>query len=277
MTTASVRVVFKVGTIALLLWFAALPVYWMLVTAFQSNEALFASPPELLPQPAYVTNIVKALSETGLIGRWIWNSFIIATGTALISVLLAAPAAYAISRFRFKGRGSLSLGLFVTQMLPEALLVVPLFTLFLQLGLLNSLFGLALADAAFVMPVAVWILVTAIDGIPPELEESARIDGCPPIAIPLRVVFPLVRPALAAATVVTFFAGWNEYLFAVQFITDAHRWPASVGLASFTGEYLTPLNLVMSAALLFSLPAIAFFLILQRQIVSGLTAGSVKG
>jgi len=162
-------------------------------------------------------------------------------------------------------------------MLPEALLVVPLYSLFTTLGLLNHLYGLVLVDTAFAMPVAMFVLKAAMDGINYEIEESARVDGCGPLSILQIMVVPLIAPSIAAAAVITFFDGWNEYLFATTFVSDRQSWVASTGLASFIGEFITPLDTVFSGAVVFTIPAVVFFLIMQRRIVSGLTAGSVKG
>jgi multiple sugar transport system permease protein len=191
--------------------------------------------------------------------------------------MIAVLAGYGLSRYKFHGRGVLGFALFATQMLPEALLIVPLYALFASLSLLNGLLGLVLANTAFVMPVAVWIVKSAMDAVPYEIEEAARVDGCPRFVILTRIMIPLAAPSIAAAAVIVFFDGWNEYLFASTFIQDRALWTASVGLSSFIGEFITPLSTVFSAAIVFTIPAIVFFLLVQRQIVSGLTAGSVKG
>jgi multiple sugar transport system permease protein len=256
---------------------AGFPVYWLINTATHTTAQLFGGEVRFLPD---VGNLAASFRQavTGVpMLRWLTNSAFIAFGTTLLSLLLAVPAAYALSRYRFRGKGLFGFALFATQMLPEALLVVPLYSVFLTLGLLNSLTGLVISDTAFAMPVGVWILKSAMDGVPLEVEESARVDGCPRYAMLTQIVLPLVAPSIAAAAVITFFDGWNEYLFATTFITDERKWPAAKGLASFIGEFVTPLNHVMAAALMFTVPAIIFFLFVQRRIVSGLTAGSVKG
>jgi len=128
-----------------------------------------------------------------------------------------------------------------------------------------------------VMPVSMFIIKSGIDKVPHEIEEAARIDGCSRVRILSTIVLPLIMPSIAAAAVIAFFDGWNEFMFANTFISSSAAWPASVGLASFLGQFYTPMNVVMLCALLFALPAIVFFLWAQRGIVSGLTAGSVKG
>ncbi len=167
--------------------------------------------------------------------------------------------------------------LFATQMLPEAMLVVPLYAIFAKLLLLDTLGGLILANAAFTVPVITWILKGAIDGVPLEIEEAARIDGCSRLDIVLGIVLPVVAPTLAAASVIAFFHGWNEYVFAQTLILSQELRTASVGLASFVGELSTPIHTVMAIGVMYTLPAVAFYLMVQRYVVAGMTAGSVKG
>jgi multiple sugar transport system permease protein len=171
----------------------------------------------------------------------------------------------------------LAIGLFVTQMLPEAMLVVPLYAIFGQLGLLNSLTGLILANTAFTVPVITLILKGAIDGVPIDIEEAAGIDGCSRLGIVLGVVLPLVAPTMAAAAVIAFFHGWNEYVFAQTLVSDEGLRTASVGLAGYVGELSTPMHTVMAIGLMYTIPAVVFYLFVQRYVVSGMTAGGVKG
>lgn len=167
--------------------------------------------------------------------------------------------------------------LLFTQMLPEALMVVPLFALFRRFDLLDSLTGLVLVNSAFVLPIVALILKGAIDGIPRELEEAARADGGRPFTVLTRINMPLIAPSIAATAVIAFFHAWNEYVFAVTFIFTPELQPASVGIANFIGELGTPIQTVMAVAFLFTLPAVAFYLLAQKYVVSGMTAGAVKG
>ncbi len=256
--------------------FAAFPIYWMFNTSLSVSAELFGTGQDVWPHLERLGNIPRNLATVSIFAL-LGNSAFIAFGTTILSLLLAITAAYALSRFKFYGRGLAGFFLFATQMLPQALLVVPLFALFVSLGLINGLTGLVLANTAFSMPVAVFIMKTAIDKIPVEIEESARIDGCPRFGQLWLIIVPLIAPSIAAAAVLTFFDGWNEFLFANTFISSSDKWPASVGLAQFMGQYSTPLPTVMASALLFTLPALVFFLVVQRRIVSGLTAGAVKG
>jgi multiple sugar transport system permease protein len=253
------------------------PLYWIINTAMTPNDVLYRGGQALIPDMSRAVEAFSVLTTDTPFVHWMGNSAIVALGTTLLSLLMATLAAYALSRYKFVGKGIMGFGFFATQMLPEALLVVPLYSLFVTLGLLNQLYGLVLVDTAFEMPIAMFIMKAAIDAIPYEMEESARVDGCGPLSILQIVVVPLIAPSMAAAAVIVFFDGWNEYLFATTFISDRESWTASTGLASFIGEFLTPLDKVFSAAFVFTVPAIIFFLLMQRKIVSGLTAGSVKG
>jgi multiple sugar transport system permease protein len=255
---------------------AAFPLYWMLVTSLTPSADLFAARPRMLPNLDQVT-VYQEVFSTIPVATWLANSAIVATGTMALSIALAILPAYALSRFRFKGKGLLGFGLFATQMLPEAMLVVPLYAIFAQLALLNTLTGLILANAAFTVPVITWILKGAIDGVPIDVEEAARIDGCSQIDIVLSVVIPLVAPTLAAASVIAFFHGWNEYVFAQTLISSQSLYTASVGLAGFVGELSTPVHSVMAVGLIYTLPAVVLYLFAQRYVVAGMTAGSVKG
>ena len=266
----------KAVLITLLVVFAGFPVYWMLATSLGTEASLYGGSQPLLPEVQNIGQWGGFLSDIPIL-RWLGNSFVIAAGTTILSLVLATMAAYALSRYRFHGRGVAGFLFFSTQMLPEALIIVPLYAIFAGAGLLNSHWGLVLADTAFVMPVSMFIIKSGIDKIPYEIEESARIDGCSRLRILTTIVLPLIMPSIAAAAVIAFFDGWNEFMFANTFISSSELWPASVGLSSFLGQFYTPMNVVMLCALLFALPAIIFFLWAQRGIVSGLTAGSVKG
>ncbi|MBF9130332.1 carbohydrate ABC transporter permease [Plantactinospora sp. S1510] len=266
----------RIVAVLVVLGIAAFPLYWMLVTALSSNADLFAERPRLLPDFSHFGVFVDGLAE-GKVGGWLLNSLLIAVGTTVLSIGLGIPLGYALSRFSFRGKAVLTVVLLFTQMLPEALMVVPLFSLFRRFNLLDSLAGLILANVAFVLPIVALILKGAIDGLPRELEEAARVDGARPLAVLTRVNVPLIAPSIAATAVISFFHAWNEYVFAVTFIFTPEKQPASVGIANFIGELGTPIQTVMAVAFMFTLPAVAFYLFAQKYVVAGMTAGAVKG
>lgn len=276
MKPISVLSLVRYGAVIVLVCAAAFPVYWMFVTSLTPSEALFAGPSFLPRLTEFGGTYVDAMSSIP-ISTWLLNSLIVAVGTTILSIAISLYPAYALSRFRFRGKGIAGLALFATQMLPEAMLVVPLYAIFGQFKLLNSLTGLIFVNAAFSVPVIIWILKGAIDNVPVEIEEAARVDGCSPTRIVVSMVLPLVAPTLAAAAVIAFFHGWNEYVFAQTLVSSESLRTASVGLAGFVGELSTPIHSVMAVSVIYTTPAILFYMFVQRFVVAGMTAGSVKG
>ena len=252
------------------------PSYWLLVTSLQEEKYLLVYPPYLTPQLFNWRSYLSLFEATPMV-LWLRNSIIVSLGVTALALILSVLGAYALSGFRFRGRGLFVFFLLATQMLPQALLVTPMFILFRQMGLIDTLQGLVVVDTAFVVPVTVWIMKGFFDSIPREIEEAALIDGCSRMSALFRIVLPLSLPAVVAVCVVAFFEGWNEYLFAVTFVSSSDNWVATMGLASFIGELATPLELVMAAAAIFSVAPVAFYLLMQRYIISGLTGGAVKG
>lgn len=266
----------RIAAVILTLLLAGFPFYWMFVTSLTPSSQLFAATPQFWPSWSEASVYREAFQKIP-VATWLLNSLIVAAGTTVLALALALYPAYALSRFEFAGKGVAGLSLFATQMLPEAMLVVPLYALFGQFELLNTLTALVLANAAFTVPIVVWILKGAIDGIPGEIEEAAFMDGCSQTAIVWRIILPLIAPTLAATAVIAFFHGWNEYVFAQTLVSSESLHTASVGLAGFVGELSTPIHTVMSIAIIYTVPAVIFYLFVQKYVVGGMTAGSVKG
>lgn len=276
MTSARIISYVAILIVLILAGLAVFPFYWMFVTATTSDANMFGAVPQLLPDFSRLGIFAQIFAESA-VREWLVNSLVIAAGTAILTLLFAVPLGYAFSRFSFRGKALVGFGLLATQMLPEAVLVVPLFSIFSPLHLLNNLGGLVLANTAFTLPVITWILKNAFDTVPVDIEEAAVLDGCSGIMALVHVVLPVVMPSVAASAVIAFFHGWNEYVFALTFITDDGLKPASVGLAGFIGEISTPIQSVMAVGVVYTLPAVVLYLIMQRFIVSGMAAGSVKG
>jgi len=266
-----------VALVLLLCGVAVFPFYWMIVTSIRPSSQLFHYPPELLPSADSVFSPYVALFQDTALGTWLWNSIRVAFGTAILAAFIGATMAYALSRFRFRGRGFSEYLLLATQMFPGILLAMPMYALFSKLGLLNSLPGLTIAYLALLVPVATSLLKTFFDGIPVALEEASLIDGASRIGTFFRITLPLSLPGFVSTFLFCFIIAWDEYLFAQMFIRQPDNWTVSVGLASFSGEYVTPWDQVMAAATIVTLPAAIMFLFLQRYLVHGLTAGGVKG
>ncbi|CAG0940638.1 Diacetylchitobiose uptake system permease protein DasC [Anaerolineae bacterium] len=269
------KIVRLIGGIILIVS-AVFPIYWMLLTSLLPTSELFLKTPRFLPFITDKLSYATVLSKVPIFS-WLVNSITVSVGTTVLSLGLAIFGAYGLSRFKFRGKGLLGFMVFVTQMLPEALILVPFYTMFIVLGIINNFAALIIANTAFSMPVLVWILKAAIDAVPLEIEEAARIDGCSYLDTHLAVVLPVIAPSLAAAAITSFFYAWNEYLFAATLVSDEALRTTAVGLSSFIGEMATPLDSVMASAILFTLPAVLFYLVSQRAVVSGMTAGAVKG
>ncbi|MCB0086791.1 MAG: carbohydrate ABC transporter permease [Caldilineaceae bacterium] len=252
------------------------PIYWMLVSTFQPNEYTLHFPPPLFPKEITVRQFAELFVNHPL-ALWLRNSFVIAILTMLICMILSIMGAYALSSLRWKGRNLFGLFLLVTQMLPEILVLIPIYGIFRRLDLLNSLTSLSVIDAAFILPICIWILKGVFDTVPPEVLDAAVVDGCTQLSVVWRIVLPLTGPGLVAVAVVAFFFAWNEYLYASIMLGQAQLMPASVGLSTLKAIGRTPVEQYMAAGLTFAILPVAFYLFMQRYIVSGLTAGAVKG
>lgn len=254
----------------------AFPIYWMFLTSISNQRDMYSADPPLLPLRIQ-TDAFSDLLASSNINNWLINTLIVAGSTSLVTVLISIHGGYSLSRFNFKGATFFGLLLLATQMLPEALIIVPIYIIFRSLQLLESLFALVIINTAFTVPIGIWIMKGYFDTVPREIEDAALVDGCTRLQALYRVILPTSVPAVIAVAVIVFFEAWNEYLFASTLITKQELWVTSVGLASFIGMFITPIEQVMAAALIFTLPALLFYLILQKYIISGLTSGAVRG
>ena len=254
----------------------AFPLYWMMVTAVQSPNATLAYPPVFYPVEPNLDGFRQLFSDNPM-AKWLLNSGYVALLTTILTTALAVLGAYALSWFRWHGKFAFGLMLLFTQMLPEALIVIPIFKIYQDLGMLNNLSALSIIHAAFVIPVGVWILRPAFESIPREVNEAAQIDGCSPMQILRKIIIPLCSPAILAVAVVSFFASWADYLLAVTMISQQELYPASVGLASTMSQLNTPIQVLLSGGLIYGLPPVILYMFIQRFVISGLTAGAIKG
>ena len=263
-------------TVALVSLVTIFPIYWMLVSTFQPSKYTLHYPPPLFPKEITFYQFAELFANYPL-ARWLTNSLLIATMAMLICLALTVLGAYALSNLRWKGRSTFGLFLLITQMLPEILILIPLYQIYRRLDLVDSLPALSLVDAAFALPICIWILKGVFDTVPPEVLDAAVVDGCNELSALWRIVLPLSMPGLVAVAVVSFFSAWNEFLFAVIMLTSAKFQPASVGLTTLKATGFTPVEQYMAAGLIFSILPVLFYLSMERYIISGLTAGAVKG
>jgi N,N'-diacetylchitobiose transport system permease protein len=210
-------------------------------------------------------------------GDYVRNSLLVTLSAVLLSLLFALLAAFAVGRFRFRGRKAYLLAVMIVQMAPFEALLIPFFLMLRGINLLNQLPALILIYFIFTMPFTIWTLRGFVISIPPELEEAAMVDGASRFQAFMRVVFPLLAPGMVATSVFAFVTAWNEFLYAFVFMTDETRYTLPVWLSSFRTAFGTDWGGTMAASTLFTIPVLVFFLIVQRRLVSGLTAGAVKG
>jgi len=268
---------------------AIYPVLWVLALAFsgQQSVGIIDLPKDpsflerlrgVLPWPAHfsVKNFTDVMTEQPF-GRWLLNSLMVSLMTTALGVFLACTAAYAFSRFRFPGRDSGMLAFLVSQMFPGTLMLIPLFIIIVKwLGLGNNFWGLVIVYATTAIPFCVWMLKGYFDTIPIDIEESARIDGASPQVIFFRIILPLAKPAIAITALFSFMTAWNEFILASVFLESEAKYTAPVGLRFFVGGFSSQWGFFAAGSVIVSLPVVILFLYLQKYLVSGLTAGSVK-
>jgi multiple sugar transport system permease protein len=252
------------------------PVFWMASTSLKTDADIYASPPKLLPQPLAWANYAEAVFDNPQVLTAIRSSLIISAGTMIVTLLLAAPAAYALARLRLRGGALVILLLLISQLLPSIVIAGPLFVLFSRIDLVNSYPALILADVSITLPFAVIVLRPFFLTVPRELEAAALVDGSTRFGAFWRITLPLVRPGLVTVGVFAFLFTWGEFVFALSLTTEEEIQPITVTLNRFIGQYGTQWNLLMTVATTVAIPIIVVFAGLQRFIAGGLTAGATK-
>jgi multiple sugar transport system permease protein len=251
------------------------PFYWMFVNALQSGSGRFAFPVKYVPDNWAFFSFLTVLRDTA-VGRWLLNSFAVSSASAAIAIVLGSWGAYAISRFRSRGVRTASYLILATQMMPPVVLMIPLFIIIRQMGLVDTLQSLVLVNAIFTLPVTTWMLKSIFDSIPVELEEAGMVDGCTRMGVLWRITIPIAIPGLIAAGLFAFIASWDEYMFARTVITNPRLWVGTIGIVSFIGEWQAPWDQINAAAFLFTLVPVALFLMVQKYFIVGIVGG-VKG
>jgi N,N'-diacetylchitobiose transport system permease protein len=252
------------------------PTYWMFVTSLRTPGEILSPKYDLIPTSFSFGNFATALTKDNF-PTYLLNSLIVTVGSVVCALVAGTLAAIPLSRLRFTGRKGFLVLVMVAQLAPVSALFIPLFLLMRDAGLLNTLPSLLLIYFATTLPFTVWMLYGFVNGIPYELEEAAMIDGCSQTGAFRRVTLPLLGPGLVTTSVFSFITAWNEYLFALVFIRDKQKETLPVWLASFRTAFATDWGGVMAASVIYAIPALVFFLIVQRKLVSGVTAGAVKG
>lgn len=254
------------------------PMIWILSTSFKFKEDVLKPGIELIPKNFTLSNYEHLLSMNDYIfWKWLGNSIGVALITTIVGLFLASTTAYAFSRFEFKGKKPLLFSFLLTQMFPGAILIVPLYNVIKGLGLLNSYTGLLIAYSTISLPFCVWMLKSFFDTIPKSLEEAAMIDGLTSFGTFWRIILPLSLPGLSVTAFFSFITAWNEFMFALTFMSTTEHYTLPVGLRTFVFEFNTDWHYMAAGAVIVSLPVLVFFFIAQKFIIGGLTAGGVKG
>ncbi|MGI5131284.1 ABC transporter permease subunit [Pseudonocardia sp. CA-107938] len=276
---AAARLVNGVGSglaLVALLAFVLIPLYWMTVTAFKSDDQIVARYSDLWPTPWSTEQFTNLFSGHSF-GNWYLNTVLVAGASTLIALVCAALAGYALARLKFRGSESFTVTILLTYVMPGALLFIPLYQMMSGIGLNDSLWSLVVAYPTFTLPFATWLLVGYFKSIPADLEESALVDGCTRFGAFVRIVLPLAKPGLLAVALFTLTNAWNEFLFAFVFITKDDYKTLPVGMQSMIFGDVVPQGQLAAASLLISIPVVLMYAFGQRFLTEGLTAGAVKG
>lgn len=253
------------------------PLFWMLVCSFKSGGELYMFPPSFLPQEWTLKNYRDLFIQTNF-PIYFMNSLIVAGGATISSLVIGAFGAYSLSRFNFIGLRTFSKAVLVCYMLPEVLLVIPLYVFVVKFNMADTLISLIIANTAFTLPLTLWFMRSYFNAIPVSLEESAMIDGCSRIGALWRVTLPLAAPGLVSVGIFSFNHAWNEFLFAIVFTSSEQNKVLSVGLATWIGaDNIYSWGMLLAAAVLITIPVVVLYLLVQRRLVVGLSEGGTKG
>jgi multiple sugar transport system permease protein len=265
--------------ISLFVVFCLAPFIWTFLTAFKGTTTIYNVPITYLPNPVELVNFQQIFALERF--RWsLLNSAIVASSATIISLTIGSFCAYAIARLDFPGKNFLLALVLAISMFPGIAIIGPLFQTFNSWGLTNNYLALILPNVTFTLPICIWTLTAFFSEMPIELEESARVDGCTRMQTFFKIVAPLAAPGVFTAAILLFIQAWNEFLFARTFMSQPNRLPATVAIAQFEGADAAaqyPWGQITAASIVITLPLVILVLLFQRRIISGLTAGAVKG
>jgi trehalose/maltose transport system permease protein len=266
--------------IAVIFIYALFPFYWAVRSAFTPESDLFTTPLQYFPEHPTLDNFREALS-TEFFQRALINSTIVAGSVTIISLVIGALAAYALGRFRFRGRSFVLYLMLSMTIFPQIAILGALYTMINDFHLYDRLGALVFSYLIFTLPFTVWVLTSFMRALPGDLEEAAYVDGATPIQVFYKVLLPLIAPGLVTTGLLAFIAAWNEYLYALSFVQTPEHYTVPLAITSFVGKsgssFQVPWGQIMAATVIVTLPLIGATLVLQKRILAGLTAGAVKG
>ncbi|MFC7008848.1 carbohydrate ABC transporter permease [Halalkalicoccus salilacus] len=263
------------GSIVLLCLVSFFPIIWIFITSLKPASRVITFPVEYVPRTVTIENYITAIQQAPF-ARYLLNSLIVASGTAIICVVLGSMAGYALSRLEFRFKLHVLMIILVSAMLPFFGRLIPLFALARETGFLNSYLGLIIPYSAFQLPFAVWIFQAYFKELPASLEEAGLIDGLSHIGVLFRIILPVSAPAMATTAIIVFIYAWNEFLFALTFMTEDQMRTITVGIALYQGEYTYPWATISAAVFMSIVPLLLLMLFFQRKVVEGLTSGVGK-
>jgi len=253
------------------------PIYWIVVSSFKTNTEIFASPPTFIPKEFTLSSYTAQFEGKSSILVTFGNSCKVAFTSMILSCALAIPAGYGLARFRMRGKKSFIMIFLVTQMLPVALILTPMFMVYKNLHLLDTLWAPILSDATISVPFVVLILRTYFLALPRELEDSARIDGCNTFTAFTKIMLPISYPGLIMTAAFSFLYAWGDLAYSLTFLTSPEKRTMTASIYNFMGKYGIQWNSIMAYGVLLVLPVVLVFIFLQKYIIGGLTNGAVKG
>lgn len=260
----------------LLLLLMLFPFFVMLSTMLKPSREIYVRPTYWIPKDFAFDNFVKVWTEYNLLG-YFKNSIIVGLGTTALNTVIILPAAYAIARFKFKGRTATLYSLLAMQMFSPVIIIISLFRVFVKLQLLDTLIGLILANTVVTLSFTTWLMFGYFASIPKEIEEAARIDGCTRMGTLFRIMIPIAAPGLVTAMIYTFIFAWNDFLFPLSFINAQKKMPLTLGIYQFVGRWSTQWEMLNVSAFLALIPVLVLFYMIEKQLVAGLAGGAVKG
>lgn len=276
LSVAGSRVLLLYLPLVIFLVFTLFPFYWIVNTSLKNSVDVLSIPIQYWPENPTFENYIYLFQKMGF-GNNVKNTFFVAILTTVFVTLLSLLAGYAMSRYRFRGKGVVYVLMLVTQMLPAVVLMIPLFQTMVNLNLINSLWSLVLICTCTNLPFCMFMMMGYYNSVPNELEEAAQVDGCTLLGAVFRILIPVMLPSIVATGAYAFINAWNVYVYATAFITDRTKYTLPLALNVFQGEYGTDYGLLAAGCVIALLPVIIIFAFIQKHLSGGATSGAVKG